>query len=325
MKKFLVALLFAALVLPIFADDAMVLPTGVFRITTAPSFASESKAYDSSGKLKDTNAFWANNLGLALEYGANDWISAAIQWAPGWTYASHISGTNDANLNGVYDMFAGAKFQIVGEKAPVQSDTMRFAVATGLVVPFSGPNYADQAKNAAKGDAYTVINDDHHVLGLGGRGYFDYIFTKFFYVNLYTQFIDYPVKGNYEDASLLNYETAQFIKGMGGLAGPTPSKIDYGYNFTFETEPTFLYPVYDWVSLGGSLPIDFKCAPDQKVDGTAVGHTGWTTWTINPTLEAFFTTAFPVDLKLQYLIPLAGTNTQATSAFAIQVKTFLKF
>jgi hypothetical protein len=322
MKKLLVVLLFAALVLPIFADDAKVLPTGVLRITTAPSFASSSKTFDSDGKLQDSNAFWANNLGLAFEYGINDWVSGALQWAPGWTYASHISGTNDANMNGVYDLFAGAKFQIFGEKGLVQNDTIRFAVAPGFKIPYAGPNYKDQLKNEQKGDAYTAVNLDQHVLGIGGRGYFDYVFTKYFYLNFFTEYIDYPIKGKYEDSSLTNYGTAQYYKAHGLSA---PSKVDYGYDFTFETEPTFLYPVYDWVSLGGSLMVDYKYSPALKVDGTSVADSASTSWTMTPTLEAFFTTAFPVDLKLTYLVPLAGKNTSQVSAFAIQVKTFVKF
>ena len=88
MKKLLLAAsVCAVLGVSLFADDAKVLPEGVIRLTTAPTYAMINGTYDEDGKYEayesKEGAIKAFNLGFALEYGVNDFISAAVQWAPG--------------------------------------------------------------------------------------------------------------------------------------------------------------------------------------------------------------------------------------------------
>ncbi|MFH2114939.1 MAG: hypothetical protein ABIJ86_10585, partial [Spirochaetota bacterium] len=70
-----------------FADEATVLPAGVGRFYVANTYAFVDGEYDADGELVEYSAgdgaIKLYNLGLALEYGVNDWISAAAQWAPG--------------------------------------------------------------------------------------------------------------------------------------------------------------------------------------------------------------------------------------------------
>jgi hypothetical protein len=328
LRKAFATLALTAVVFAAFADDAQTLPTGVFRLSIIPTFATATKAYDAGGSLNDSEHLWANNLGLALEYGVTDWISGAVQWVPGWTYASYAAGTGipgGANINGINDLFIGAKIQIVGEKAPVQSDTMRFCVAPGVKIPMGQIDYADEFKDAINPlntDSVTAQNNDRHVFGFGPRFYFDYIVNKDFYVNLYSELLDYPVKGNYDDMSLSAYQAAYIAKAYHVSA---PSKVDYGYDLTFEVEPTYSHQVASWVALGGSLPITWKYSPAIKADGDKLPGTETSHLTLNPTISAFVTAGIPTMFKVGYLVPVAGTNYTALSALNFQIRSFIKF
>ncbi|HTX71829.1 MAG TPA: hypothetical protein VMC79_03300, partial [Rectinemataceae bacterium] len=131
MKKVLLIALVAALVIPVFADDALVMPAQVFRTYITGAYATVNNAYDNDGKTVDisSNAVTVFNMGAALEVGINDWITGAVQWAPGYNVYSKIDGKDKANLADSADLFVGAKLQIVGPKVPVQNETFRFAVA----------------------------------------------------------------------------------------------------------------------------------------------------------------------------------------------------
>jgi hypothetical protein len=128
-----------------FADDALVMPAHVGRVYMTNTYAFANGSYDKDGKYTDfgsgNGAYKAYNMGFALEYGVTDWITGAVQWAPGWNVWSDMDislsplSTSKININGVYDIFVGAKLQIVGEKAPVQNSLFRFAVAPGVKIP----------------------------------------------------------------------------------------------------------------------------------------------------------------------------------------------
>ncbi len=144
MKKF--ALIAVSLIAAAaFADDALVLPAKVLRVTTALSFGSFDEEYDADGKAQDATETSFTNVGAAVEYGVNDWVTAALQWAPGYNITSEIDGQK-AKINGPLDIFAGAKFQIVGAKAPVVNEQFRFAVAPGIKIPLPGADFTEERK-----------------------------------------------------------------------------------------------------------------------------------------------------------------------------------
>ncbi|MDR0402200.1 MAG: hypothetical protein LBH35_01270, partial [Treponema sp.] len=195
----------------VFGDDAKAMPKMVGRLWIAPTFAFAPGAYDTDG---DYNTYGSGdgelkmfNLGFALEYGIIDWITAAIQWAPGVTVWSEVDNAqlktfgSSVNVNGVADLFVGAKIQIAGEKAPLKTDRVRLALGPGVKIPLPGQDFADQVVNAGTGDAVTAANVDKHVFGLGARVYFDYIFNEHFFINLYNETIFYPVKGAIDKSS----------------------------------------------------------------------------------------------------------------------------
>ena len=327
MKKFL--LLGLALVLlgsALFADDAKVMPARLGRFYFAPSFSFAPGAYDKDGKLQkfDDGAVKVFNLGFATEVGVTDWITAAIQFAPGVTVWSDVSPAaptgitslaslinpglagletaepfnGDLTVNGVADIFLGAKLQIVGETGPVKANSIRFAAAPGLAIPLPGPDFSDEVDNALKGDKAKFSKMDNHVFGAGGRFYFDYKINDKFFINLYNETLFYPVKRDLDkdgpNLAILR-ETilaTAWDAGYWGAGGPgnpgvaeatgdgyrTSAKVltdklsgevNYKYKLTFEIEPQFSTVLGGAFLFGAGLPINYVYTPEYKytVDG----------------------------------------------------------
>ncbi|MDX9958554.1 MAG: hypothetical protein RBT68_08950, partial [Spirochaetia bacterium] len=259
------------------------------------------------------------NLGFALEYGVTDWNSAAVQWAPGVNLRSEVdSAGDDINVNGLSDIFVGAKIQIVGEKAPVQSSAMRFAVATGAKIPLPGADMEEQFTNYIAGDATTFQQADKHVLGIGARGYFDYIINKLFYMNLYTEFTYYPIEADYAEANVLNYYAV--------LLGAPYEKINYGYQLVVEAEPHFDYMLDNGIRVSAGLPITYVMTPNYELDEVEQDDTGTSVLKLAPSVSAFLTkTPLPLEFKLGYSFPVMGVNVPATNALTFQAKAYFKF
>jgi hypothetical protein len=308
------AVLFALSGAAAIADDALVLPAGVIRITTAFSYAMADKEYDVDGEEQDmAAALTVMNVGAALEFGVNDWISAAVQWAPGFNVSSEFEDM-DAKVNGPYDIFAGAKIQVVGPKAPVANEMFRFAFAPGVKIPLPGANFEDEVENVMNGDEFIAQDPDKHALGLGARLYADAVLTDMFFINLYSEFIYYLEKTDAEFMAFTPF--------------PVVAKADlgYGYSLKLELDPHFEMMVSDGMKLSASVPATYTMTPDKEVDGEAQDDTASSSLNIGPNASMFFMKSpIPFELKLQYFLPLMGTNTQKLSTFSIQGKVYLKF
>ena len=308
----------------LFADDAKVMPKFVGRFYLVPTFSFANGEYDNDGKYQSFGGTAkVFNLGAALEFGITDWITGAVQWTPGWTAYSDISpaapagveslmpsiteallhtampGTDkpfkgDLTVNGVADLFVGAKIQIVGEKAPVQTNMFRFSVAPGLTIPLPGPDFSDEASNALKGDNAVFASMDKHVMGLGGRVYFDYIINEHFFINLYNETLVYPIKQKLDkdgpnlallketvlttaqdvgDAGLIEHGAVSGEQARGAakaLTDKLDGDVNYKYRLTFELEPQFSTPFGGGAfSFSAGLPLHYvyNPAPDYTVDG----------------------------------------------------------
>ncbi len=299
-----------------FADDASVLPAGVGRFYMTNTYAFADSGYNVDGDLEDipagTGAIKAYNLGFALEYGVTDWISAAIQWAPGVNLWSEMDITGaDFNINGLSDLFVGAKLLIVGEKAPVQNSTIRFAVAPGVKIPMPGVDMEEQILNLMAGDSATIQQADNHVFALGARAYFDYIINTMFFMNLYSEFTYYPLEADFGDTSIFSY-------------GST-SKIAYGYQLVLEAEPHFDY-MLDGVKLSATLPVTYVMTPNVKIDDVESVDSKTSVLKVAPTVVALLTkTPLPLEFKLSYSLPIMGVNGYAVNALTFQAKAYFKF
>jgi hypothetical protein len=356
MKKFfafgLVVLFLAPPPPALLADDAKVMPGRVGRFYAAPVFGFATEAFDTEGKrgnlpndIKDIKLF---NLGFALEYGIIDWITAAVQWAPGWNAwsAADQGKTYDSNINGVADLFVGAKIQIIGASAPVANETFRLAFAPGVKIPMPGPDFAEEAKN---NDVRTINAIDKHVLGVGLRTYFDYIINEHFFINLYNEFLYYPLKGDVKnDATgwgIASQAYGTYGSSLSGAGFKYGNDVTHGFDLTFELEPVFTYPIASGVSLSAGLPVNYKTVMGKKYDITIPGNTGTALdqvlATLRTTLEtaespthllmlkpnvSFFFTSWvlPVEFKLLYGLPVWGQNNQAMNQVVLQIKAYFR-
>jgi hypothetical protein len=324
MKRLVVAFLLVVLAASVFADDALVLPKGVLRTYLTGAYAFASQEWDPDGDKVDFAAFdslSALNLGGALEFGVIDWISAAVQWAPGWTVWSAtkngLGAYDNLLVNGPYNIFAGAKIQVVGPKAPVASEKIRLAAATGVKIPLKKPDadyWTEQLTANLSGEEWVASYNDKPLWGLGARGYFDYVLNQMFYFNLYSEFIYYLGKANANEYSL-DY----------GLTYGT-SELTVGYDLTLEAEPHFEMMLGDGLQLGAGLPVTLTMSPELKVDGTAVADSNSYLLTISPNLSLFLMKFYiPLEFKLGYTLPLVGKNAYATNTLVLQVKVYLRF
>jgi hypothetical protein len=178
-----------------------------------------------------------------------------------------------ANLKDFGDIFIGAKTQIVGEKAPVASETFRFAIGPGVKVPTGNPDYSKEyAKvvadigrimgSTSPQENITVGQIDKHTLGVGARTYFDYVFNKNFSISLFNEFIYYPIKVPVKEYALTetgkylgtyqaifdgttgnplldgyaNNATASAVAAKAVVGYDLDSKVNYRFDTTFEIE-----------------------------------------------------------------------------------------
>jgi hypothetical protein len=340
MKKLVVGVLLLALAAAVFADDALVLPKGVLRTYFTGAYAFFSEEWDGTGEKVATTGYdmlSAINLGGAIEFGVIDWISAAVQWAPGWNVWSATKngsliapfGFDGANLlaNGPYNIFAGAKIQIVGPNAPVANETIRLAAAAGVKIPVNAPDaayWADQFTAATGTDQWVGAYNDKPLWGLGARAYFDYVLNKMFYFNLYSEFIYYLGTVKREALSLADWAAVN--------PGPAPnSDVALGYDLTFEAEPHFETMFGNGMRLGVGLPVTFSMSPEIKYDGgpdpiDPTGDTASYALSVSPNVSLFLTKfIIPTEIKVGYTLPLVGKNAYATNTVVVQLKTYLRF
>jgi len=325
MKRIVVAVLLLALTAVVFADDALVLPKGVLRTYITGAYAFASQEWDDTGEkvelsLSGFDSLSAINAGGAIEFGVIDWISAAVQWAPGWNvWSATENGTppyDKLQVNGPYNVFTGAKIQIIGPKAPVASEKIRLAAAAGVKIPVKAPDatyWTEQATAAGSGEEWVASYNDKPLWGLGARGYFDYVLNEMFYVNLYSEFIYYlgTVKGN------------EFSVPTIPLGG---TELTLGYDLTLEAEPHFQMMFGDSVQFGAALPVTFSMSPELKFDDVAQADTDSYLLSVSPNISLFLMGIRPpIEFKVGYTLPLVGKNAQAMNALVIQLKVYLRF
>jgi hypothetical protein len=160
------------------------------------------------------------SLGGGIEYGITNWLSAAIEWDPGWNvwsdYDFTTSPSNMLTVNGSYDIFAGVEVQVLGEKGLLASRSIRLTLTPEGIIPLPSPDWEEQLTRRSNGESWVLQPNDHHTPALGGRASFDYVLKRMFFFNLYGEFLYYFPKA-FEEAELLAYLT------------PTYEKVDYGY------------------------------------------------------------------------------------------------
>lgn len=329
MKRLVIVLLLAALVAPVFADDALLIPGRVIRFRTIPSYTFASQEFNENGDRKDLSeesnidSFNIWTLSFALEVGLTDQVTVAAQWTPGWQFASTVNakdglapllttGTENAQLTGLNDLFLGTKILILGPDGFVPNDMFRFAVSLGGVIPLSIYD-ADEARTdilASNEYQRGIVGPD--AFALGARLHFDYIVTPIFFVNLYSETLFYLPR----DIKTTAPDTAT----------TSEDEYAYGYQQIFELDPQVRIPVGEGITMSGSLAAAFRFTPDIEFNGTEIADSASQLLTLNPEVGALFTVLpVPLEAKLQYTLPLYGENANATNTIALQINTYLRY
>lgn len=316
LRKVITLPLLAGLALPALANDAKVLPEGVLRTTIAPSFTTVEKVYDSNGDLQNPTlgTITVNTVSLALEYGINDWITAGVQWAPGYVWSGEVENNDNVNLSGANDLFVGAKLQLLGSAGLVQSDSMRFAITPGVKIPTSQYDAQAEADSAMSGGEFKPGRTDRGAWGLGARFAFDLMITPDFYINMFNQ-------------TTVFLETEQDF-GVVFTPAPTPVKdatVKYGTEMIFEVEPNYSTVVGNGIRLGFGLPVRYTSKGETELNGNGRNDEAYTL-AVEPSLSVFFTQwALPMEFQFGYSTTLAGENSNAANTASLQIKNFVRF
>lgn len=325
MKKTLLILLMFVIAFAAFAEDAKVMPKGVIRAYVVPSYIFGSEMFDGNGdKVANTTALGPTgdyaffNLGLAVEYGLNDWVTLAAQWTPGTNLYSDFADAAKQSADGAFELFTGAKLQFVGERGLSQSDTIRFAVAPGVMIPMAF-SYDEDAEvtNLMTGKDYNVAPADG-AFGLGARVYADYIVNDMFFINIYGEFIKFLAKDAADDfaATLLNLSPFVDIK-----------EVNHGYQLTTELEFNFSKPLSESLIFSAGLPVGYEYSPETTYDAVEADSANASyILSVNPNAKLFVTsTPLPLEFKASYWYPLIGQNDLAKNVLTFQIRAYMKF
>jgi hypothetical protein len=346
MKKALILLLLVAMVAPVFAGDANVLPKGVGRLYIVPAFSTWSQAWDDDSKkddsaLGDASSF---NIASALEYGVTPFLSVGLQYIPGYVISNDFSDQEKVDATGTGNLDIGAKIQVIGPSGLVPNETMRLSFLPGVFLPLSSYDAKSEATASEANDEFALDGVANSSFGAGLQTAFDYFITPNFYINLFNE-IRLHTAEDFAEAGIEAYGTWAFASGssqqQGGPALSEPGEVYPGYDLKLEIEPTFQTPISESVNFTGSLAATWAYSPGQsfvedltpaqggaalqsRIEDTVFSEEQ--TVSLGPSV-AFFVTSLPLPMEFQLdaTIPVWGQNAQARNTFAFQWEIYFAF
>jgi hypothetical protein len=323
--------------LPVWADDALVLPAHAWRFYLIPAWTLVKANFDAKGDQQaiasGAGRMKAFNLGYAIEYGINKWLTTGIQWSPGTTLSSSLDFSfgdpqrrDKAHLNDAFDARAGFKLQLLGSKSKdpkratglFQSTTLRLALGLGIKFPLTAIDWDQEATNFFRGDPYLAQAADKHLMAPMVSLHGDYVFIRDskgeLFVNLYSQYVPYFSRGIYNKTSLARYLNPDLAE----------VKVDYGYDLLVEMEPRFdRWVIARTLRIGFYLPFRCKAAPATELDDVSQHNPSYSL-TVFPTLDLFWLLPkFPIELKIGYQYNLAGKNSPQAHTLAIILRVIV--
>jgi len=302
------ALLFVACWFSI-ADDAIVLPKGVFRARVIPSYTTASEAFDADGKKADAGQeVKVMALSGAFELGIVDQVTFGVKWAPGYYLWSDVSTSDKAKMTGPADLEIGAKAQILGDQGFAKSDMLRLALSAGVIVPLDKYDGVEELANYLGGDDFRGQSTSYaQTFGFGGKLDADYVLNKMFFFNLHGE-LKYYLKGD-----------------VSSSIGSPVIETEYGLVMVGEFEPHAEFALGESASLNVGLPVTFTSNGANTYGGAEVDTSAKQILTLGPSLSLMTKLgALPVEAQLQYSLPLLGKNEIAMSTLSLQLKLFGK-
>ncbi|MDR1211997.1 MAG: hypothetical protein LBK40_07190 [Spirochaetaceae bacterium] len=183
---------------------------------------------------------------------------------------------------GFHDFSLEARFHLIGNNAPVKTPRFRLTAAPGVIFPFPGIDDDDKMGKNA--------------WGFGGSVSFDTVINQHFFLNVFSKFYVYPIENE--------------------------EKIKHGWDLTLEAEPNFNIDIPYGMNLAAGLPVNFTLAPEQKIDGAGDGRDSYVL-SLRPTVTLQLThTPVPVEVGIDYAIPLVGKNAIANHAVSLRTSIF---
>jgi hypothetical protein len=183
---------------------------------------------------------------------------------------------------GFKDFSMETRFRLIGDKAPVKTAHFRLTVAPGVIFPFPLIDKEDKM--------------DKNAWGFGGSLSFDTDVNKNFFLNFFGTFYFYPIENE--------------------------EKTRHGWELTLEAEPNFNIGIPFGMNLAIGLPVHFDLGPEQEIDGVGNGR-DYYALSLRPTATLRMTHgAVPVEVGINYAIPLAGKNTLANHAITVKTSIF---
>jgi len=301
----LLLLLSAALA---FADDATVLPQGVFRIRAIPSYTTVDQSYDTSGNSFNDLQGSVFTMSGAAELGIIAPITFGLQWAPGYnavdnftalpasfsklspllsSFALSLPSAGNLSVIGPADLQIGAKIQVIGDQGFIQNKTFRIALTPGVQVPLDSYNVTTEAQNAVSGSAFRPSStSEYQSYGLGLKGDVDYQINDMFFINLHGEGLYFLPNDSMSFGTEYIYQS--LIKAMGSAAAATSemntlftagdvppyvkTTTDFGINTFVEFEPHAKFALSNTMNVSAGLPFSYtyNFANTTSYDGTSI-------------------------------------------------------
>jgi hypothetical protein len=282
----------------VFGEEARLpaVKTGKSKTSFGISFLPQ--AWDKGGNKIDIPKAQVITAGEHIEYSFTGWLSGVFDWSPGENILSSTDDPKSPAANGSHDPALGVRFQIIGLNAPVKQERFRLTAAPQVIFPFPNINLP----------FWKVDMDDkrgNNAWGFGGGVSFDTVLTKQFFLNFYGEFFAYPIENK--------------------------AKVKHGWGAAFEIEPHFETRLTGGIGLHAGLPVRYDLTPEKKINDLGNGLDSHFL-SIAPILAVYFDDIIPANfsggvprplqLSLQYTLPVFGKNTAALHALTLGITTF---
>ncbi|MDR1147193.1 MAG: hypothetical protein LBK66_01030 [Spirochaetaceae bacterium] len=282
----------------IFGEDARLPAVKTGRSTTSFGISFLPQMWDDGGDKEDIPKAHVITAGERIEYSFTGCLSGVFDWFPGENVLSSTEDSKSPAANGSHDPALGVRFQIIGLNAPVKQERFRLTVAPQVIFPFPSINLP----------FWKVGMDDkrgNNAWGFGGGVSFDTDLTKQFFLNFHGEFFSYPIENE--------------------------AKVKHGWGAAFEIEPHFETHFTGGTGLRIGLPVRFAFAPEKKINGLGNGLDSYFL-SASPMAAVYFDNIIParfsggepspLELSLQYSLPVLGKNTAALHAVTLGITTF---
>jgi hypothetical protein len=302
MKKLVTLVIFAALGgmsgAFVFGEDARLPAAKTGASTTSIGLSFFPQMWNNGGGKENIENASVMTAGERIEYSFTDYLSALFDWSPAENILSSTDDSKNPAANGTHDIALGARFQIIGLSAPVKQERIRLTASPQVIFPFPDINLP----------FWKVDTDDKrgkNAWGFGSGLSFDTGISEQFFLNFYGEFFAYPIENT--------------------------AKVKHGWGAVFEIEPHFEARLTDGMGLQIGFPVRCAFSPEKKINGVGSGL-GAYFLSASPVIAIHFDNIIParfntgknkpLELSLQYAVPVFGKNTAALHAVVLGITTF---